>query len=65
MYKGGEKDEEKGEHHSRDTLRAMIERAYTTDQSAEHIRRYRKIINFHDGKNTDRLMGFMRADGLI
>ena len=65
VYKGGEKDEEKGEHHSRDTLRAMIERAYTTDQSAEHIRRYRKIINFHDGKNTDRLMGFMRADGLI
>ncbi len=46
-------------------LRASIEKAYAFGQSDEHVRRYRRIVSFHDGKNTDRLMALMRADGLV
>ncbi len=48
-----------------DGLRALVEKAYTSGQSDEHSRRYRQIVEFHDGKNTERLMALMRADGLI
>lgn len=40
-------------------------RAYEGPQSAEHLRRYQRIVEFHDGHNTDRLMELMRADGLV
>ena len=48
-----------------DALRALVERAYASGQSDEHLRRYRQIVSFHDGKNTERLMELMRADGLV
>ena len=48
-----------------DALRALVERAYASGQSDEHLRRYRQIVSFHDGKNTERLMGLMRADRLV
>ena len=47
------------------SLRAMIEQAYASGQSDEHVRRYRQIVSFHDDKNTERLMKMMRADGIV
>ncbi len=49
----------------RPKLRTLIERAYASGQSDEHLRRYRQIVSFHDGKNTERLMQVMRADGIV
>ena len=40
-------------------------RAYEGPQSEEHLGRYRSIVEFHDGRNTDRLMKLMHEDGLI
>ena len=40
-------------------------RAYDGPQSAEHVRRYQRIVEFHDGRNTDRLMELMHEDGLV
>ena len=40
-------------------------RAYDGPQSAEHVSRYQRIVEFHDGRNTDRLMELMREDGLV
>ena len=63
-----------GEHHtpeqscsssSTSNLSALIEKGYFEQQDPEYIKRYRQIVNFHDGKNTERLMEMMRKDGII
>ena len=63
-----------GEHHipeqscsssSTSNLSALIEKGYFEQQDPEYIKRYRQIVNFHDGKNTERLMQMMRKDGII
>jgi len=38
---------------------------YLTPQDEEYLERYRKIVEFHDGHNTDRLIELMERDGLI
>lgn len=45
--------------------RAVIERNYRQAQTAEHQLRYSRIVSFHDGHNTDRLMDLLKQDGLI
>ena len=42
-----------------DELTEMIERNYYGSQSEEHIKKYRNIVEFNDGRNTDRLIDYI------
>ncbi len=47
------------------TLSDLVRSTYGKPQDAEYVRRYREIVEFHDGRNTARLIEMMRRDGLI
>lgn len=51
--------------YSEDGLRESIEYNYYNPQSEENIRKYSKIVQFHDGHNTDRLIKFLKKDNII
>ncbi len=51
--------------YSTDGLMQSIQKNYNNPQKEEYISRYRKIVTYHDGKNTDRLIGFLKQDGII
>lgn len=38
---------------------------YDAPQSEEYINRYRQIVEFHDGKNTERFVTMAKKDGLL
>ncbi len=42
-----------------------VRKNYENPQSEEQLERYSKIVEFHDGKNTERLIEFLRADEII
>lgn len=44
---------------------AAIKKNYGTPQSEENIKKYRHIVEFHDGKNSERIMKCLIKDGLI
>ena len=46
-------------------LSKMISSNYYNDRDQKYERRYNKIVEFHDGRNTERLMDMMKRDGLI
>ena len=46
-------------------LRKAIENVYNKKQSDEFIKKYRKIVEFHDNKNTERLVGYLKKDKII
>ena len=48
-----------------DELSETLERNYWSGHSPEHEKRYERIVEFHDGKNTDRLVEFLKEDGII
>lgn len=48
-----------------DGLEEAIDYNYYNPQSQKYIDNYRKIVTYHDGKNTDRLIGFLKKDGII
>ena len=48
-----------------DGLSEAIERNYNNPQSEEYKEKYSRIVQFHDGKNTERLIGFLKKDGII
>ena len=43
----------------------MVSNAYVSDQKEDFLRNYKKIVNFHDGHNIDRLIEFMERDHII
>ncbi|HZJ78512.1 MAG TPA: hypothetical protein VFD52_06935, partial [Clostridia bacterium] len=43
----------------------LIRNNYMTPQRPENIEKYRKIVEFSDNKNTDRLIRMLKYDGLI
>lgn len=43
----------------------LIEQMYNCEQSKEYIENYHKIVEFHDGQNTDRVINMMKRDGII
>lgn len=43
----------------------IVRRNYDNPQTEEQIERYSKIVEFHDGKNTERLINFLREDEII
>ncbi len=51
-------------YNKRDLKKAIRER-YGKAQPQKYIQRYRKIVNFHDGKNTERLINQLVSDGII
>lgn len=48
-----------------DNLAEIIEKNYNNLQTEEQKNRYSKLVNFHDGKNTERLINFLKEDGII
>lgn len=48
-----------------DGLTESIERNYYNPQTEENKAKYQKIVAYHDGNNTKRLIGFLKKDGII
>lgn len=48
-----------------DGLMESIKDNYDSPQSAENIKKYREIVTYHDGKNTERLLKFLKKDKII
>lgn len=46
-------------------IRAALKKNYGAEQEKIYIDRYRKIIEFHDGKNTERIVEHLIADGVL
>jgi len=46
-------------------LGELIRKNYNVGQQELHLQRYRHIVEFYDGKNTERLIGMIEADGLL
>lgn len=51
--------------YSSEDLEKIIRRNYENPQTEEQIERYSKLVEFHDGKNTQRLIEFLRNDKII
>lgn len=51
--------------YSTDGLSEAIERNYYNPQSEEYKKRYSHIVAYHDGKNTERLINFLKKDNII
>ncbi len=51
--------------YSTDGLGEIIEHNYNNPQTEEQKERYSHLVNFHDGKNTQRLIEFLKRDGII
>lgn len=50
---------------SRDELKRAVAESYGQPQREEDIERYRKIVEFHDGKNSDRIIEKLKKDGML
>ena len=48
-----------------DELARAIEELVDAPQVEEYVRRYRRLVEFHDNRNTERLMAALERDGLI
>lgn len=46
-------------------LQQAIKANYGTPQKDEYIRKYERIIRFHDGKNCDRIVEMLKKDGIL
>lgn len=51
--------------YSDENLPEIIEENYNNPQTEEQKKRYSKLVNFHDGMNTERLIDFLKEDGII
>ena len=46
-------------------LEKTVEELYHVGQKEQYINNYRKIVEFNDNKNTDRLIENLKKDGII
>lgn len=46
-------------------LSEVIEKNYSINQDKRYVDRYRKIVEFNDNKNTERLVNYLKRDKLI
>jgi len=46
-------------------IRRAVEGCYGMPQREEDLTRYRKIVEFHDGKNSERIMNLLIKDGVL
>ena len=51
--------------YSTDGLRESIEKNYYNEQTDDYKNKYSKIVEFHDGNNTQRLIDYLINDGII
>ena len=51
--------------YSTDNLSCAIEENYYNPQKQNYIDNYSKIVEFHDSKNTERLIGMLKQDNII
>lgn len=55
-----------GDHfYNTDGLSEAIKRNYENPQEQKYIDRYSKLVQYHDGKNTERLIAELKNDGII
>ena len=45
--------------------RQAVEKNYRMEQDPEHVARYRRIVTFHDNRNTERIIEKLKEDGII
>jgi CDP-glycerol glycerophosphotransferase (TagB/SpsB family) len=48
--------------YNRTDLTSAITKSYYREQNAEHLARYRELVAFHDGRNTERLLARLHED---
>lgn len=46
-------------------LKAVLEKNYVHEQPAAYREKYGKLVDYHDGKNTERLIGMLQKDGIL
>lgn len=46
-------------------LKRVLKKNVEEGQLDEYVDRYGKLVTYHDGKNTDRLIAFLKKDGII
>ncbi len=46
-------------------IRKAVQDKYNSDQPEEYVERFRKIVEFHDGRNAERIMDCLIKDGII
>ena len=46
-------------------LESIIQKNYEEGQRKKYIAHYREIVEFHDGKNTERLIEMLKEDQII
>lgn len=51
--------------YSEEGLRESIARNYNNGQTDEYKMRYSRLVDYHDGKNTQRLISFLKKDRII
>ena len=48
-----------------DDIRKAVEECYCRPQRDRDLERYNRIVEFHDGKNSERIMNLLRRDGVL
>jgi CDP-glycerol glycerophosphotransferase (TagB/SpsB family) len=51
--------------YSEDGLSKAIRNNYDNPQTEEYKEKYSRLVDFHDGQNTERLIEFLKNDGII
>ena len=46
-------------------ITAAVKENYGAPQRQDYLEKYRKIIEFHDGRNTERIIEHLKQDGVI
>lgn len=46
-------------------IRKSVQSCYMRPQDDEYVQKFRHIVEFHDGKNSDRIVERLKADGII
>ncbi len=51
--------------YSKEDLKNVFNRNYLEKQNSKFIKNYTNLVQYHDGKNTDRLISFLKEDEII
>ncbi len=51
--------------YSTNDIEALVKSNYNEGQKERYINKFREIVEFHDGKNTDRLIDSLKRDDII
>ena len=51
--------------YTQDELRKAISKVYGKEQEDRFVDRFRRIVTYHDGRNTERFIEMAKKDGLL